>query len=285
MMGHDHARSGVPAACVAVLVARAFGEDLSVFMIALSIVLTCGAALLPDLDHPSATAAHTFGPITRGIAEVLNGFGEWLYYRTRSNADKPHIKDGHRTFSHTVVFALLAGVFVALACSLGGKWALLVTLFILASLALRGAAGHHGHGRRRHRLLPRLPRGPIGISFAAAALSAAAYFLMPTTVNGVFIGICVAVGCITHDLGDACTLYGDPLFWPLPIKGQRWYLVGTPRALRFRTGNGPEHVGERRFRVLLNIVTVILLVTLAPGSWTWLFEVGQRGWSTVVALV
>lgn len=274
-MGHDHARSGIPAACAAILIARVFGEHLSVFMILLGIILTMGAALVPDLDHPSATAARTFGPITHEIAEALNGFGEWLYYRTRSPLDKVEIRDGHRTVTHTLAFALVLGAGTGAICAVGGRWAVLVTLFILASLALRGAAGHH-HGRPQHRHQRIIPRSPIMISVVGAAISAAAYFFMPDTVNGTFIGVCVAVGCFTHDLGDACTLYGCPILFPIPIGRQRWRLIGTPKALRFRTGNGPENVGERRFRVLLNIATVLLLVTLVPDSWMWLVEMGQR---------
>lgn len=276
-MGHDHARSGIPAACAAILIATAYGVHLSVFMILLGIVLTMGAALVPDLDHPSATAAHTFGPITHGLAEMINRSGESIYYATRSARDKDEIRDGHRTITHTLAFALVTGAGVGAVCEFGGRWALLVTLFILASLALRGAAGHHAgsqHPRHRHQKI--LPRNPIMISIVAAAISAAAYFLMPGTVNGTFVGVCVAVGCLTHDLGDACTLYGCPILWPIPIAGQRWYLIGTPHPLRFRTGNGPENIGERRFRVLLNIVTVLLLISLVPDSWVWLFDLGHR---------
>lgn len=276
MMGHDHARSGIPAACIAILVARAFGDDLSIWLILLGIMLTVGAALLPDLDHPSATAAHTFGPVTRGLAETINRVGDWTYYATRSARDKDKIKDGHRTITHTLAFALALGAAVVGVCALGGRWAVLVTLFILASLALRGAAGHHSNGHPRHRHQRILPRNPLVITLVAAAISAAAYFLMPGTINPAFVGTCVAVGCLTHDLGDACTLYGCPILWPIPIAGQRWYLIGTPHFLRFRTGNGPENVGERRFRVLLNIVTGLLLVTLIPGSWVWLFDMGDR---------
>lgn len=275
-MGHDHARSGIPAACAAILIARGYGDNLTVPMIVLGIILTMGAALVPDLDHPSATAAHTFGPITRGIAEGVNHFGEWFYYTTKSARDKEEIRDGHRTASHTLLFALAAGAATGAICQAGGRWALLSVLFILASLAIRGAAGHHSRDHDRHRHQRLIPQHPLGISALAAAIAGAAYFFMPATVNGTFIGICVAVGCLTHDLGDACTLYGCPILFPIPIAGQRWYLIGTPRPLRFRTGNDEENVGERRFRILLNVVTVLLLISLVPDSWGWLFDLGQR---------
>ena len=36
-------------------------------------IICSGAAMLPDLDHPSATIAQTFGPITWGRARPSRG--------------------------------------------------------------------------------------------------------------------------------------------------------------------------------------------------------------------
>ena len=36
-------------------------------------IVCAGAAMLPDLDHPSATIAQTFGPITWGLSKAVAG--------------------------------------------------------------------------------------------------------------------------------------------------------------------------------------------------------------------
>src|SRR5690606_41412688 len=44
----------------------------------------------------------------------------------------------------------------------------------------------------------------------------------------------VAVGVVVGAAGDALTVAGVPLAWPLRVRGARWRMVGAP--LRFRTG-------------------------------------------------
>jgi len=55
-----------------------------------------------------------------------------------------------------------------------------------------------------------------------------------------WLGLPAGLGCLVHCLGDAATHAGVPLAWPIPIAGQRWYRIGTPRALRFATGGTVE---------------------------------------------
>lgn len=229
-------------------------------------VLTAGAALLPDLDHPSATAAHTFGPITRILAAALDTAGYAIWKATATPLDKPP-RDGHRTVTHTTVFAALTGTGFG-AVGLTGRWGMLAMLFVLASLAVRGITARgprEGNGTRaRHRF----HANAISVSIYAAAITAAAYFVVPQ-VDPLLLGECVALGCWVHCLGDSMTLYGCPWLWPIPLAGQRWYLIGTPQSLRFRTGT-PEHDGEDRVRVIMNVGIVALLITLVPHSWHWI---------------
>lgn len=55
-----------------------------------------------------------------------------------------------------------------------------------------------------------------------------------------WLGAPVAVGCLTHILGDCLTISGCPLLWPLPIRGDRWRMVGIWKPMRFRTGKWVE---------------------------------------------
>lgn len=57
----------------------------------------------------------------------------------------------------------------------------------------------------------------------------------------------IALGCVTHIVGDALTLSGVSGFlWPIPIAGETFYEVRTPRWMRFRTGVSPRSCSSPR---------------------------------------
>lgn len=230
-------------------------------------LLTAGAALLPDLDHPSATAARTFGPVTKGLAQGVNDFGLWTWKHTATRYDR-RPRDGHRTVTHTTPFALaLGGLFGTI--GVFGAWAMLAILFILASLAVRGLAARGSHEihvnrKRRKRFHP----NALNVSALGTALAGLAYLLAPPD-NAVLVGACVALGCWVHCLGDSLTLDGCPWLWPLKIKGRRWYPIGTPRAMRFRTGTD-EFDGEDRVRITMHCLIPLALIGLYPGAYAWI---------------
>lgn len=77
---------------------------------------------------------------------------------------------------------------------------------------------------------------------------------------GLLVGAGLALGCAVHCLGDALTVRGCPLLWPIPILGETWYELRPPRVLRFRTGGPVEQL------VVVPGLTV-LAVLLIPGVW------------------
>lgn len=249
MMAREHSESGIVMGLAA---ADITGAPLPLALVLT--VLTAGAALLPDIDHPSATAARAFGPISRFAAAGIDVAGLALWHATASPADLlDPPRDGHRTATHTVAFAALAGALFA-GLALLGRWPTLIGLFVLFCLAVRGLT---------HR-----KAGAIHVSLLGAALTAAAYFAVPG-VDPLLIGECVALGCWTHCLGDSLTLYGCPWLWPIPLAGRRWYLIGTPRWMRFRTGT-QETDGEDWLRRLMHVAVIALAIGLLPGAYPWL---------------
>ena len=64
-------------------------------------------------------------------------------------------------------------------------------------------------------------------------------------------------------VGDAVTESGAPLLWPLPLRGRRWYPVGSPRALRFRTGGRVEAL---LVAPALTVATFVLAFLVVPGA-------------------
>lgn len=228
MMGPGHAFSGMAAGLGAALLANTLGTPVSPAAAFTAAGLCAGAALLPDLDHPSATVSRSLGPLTELLAHGLNAISGGVYRATRSRRDDDR-DGGHRGLTHTWVFAAGVGGALTGAVALWGKPVVLGALFFLLSLALRGLAKDWARGQ-----------GWIGVSLAAGLLTWLTAGALPEADAGAWLGAVVALGCLVHCWGDSLTLSGCPWLWPVPIAGQRWYPIGTPSALRFRAGGAAE---------------------------------------------
>lgn len=231
MLGRDHALSGAVAFTAAAPLLHATG----IIPMAAGAALTAGAALLPDLDHPSSTAARSLGFLTRTFA--------WTLAR---------VSGGHRHGTHSLlgIAAFTAAVTVtarwslrhSLSCaadpfaSPASQWfgmmnawcypvpswqqlpAALITVLLLAS-ALRALriAGHHG-------------------DLLAIGCAAALTWLEPAALMQA-LPVATVIGCAVHIAGDALTDEGCPLLYPL----SRREIHLLPKGLRFTTGKFAEH--------------------------------------------
>lgn len=87
----------------------------------------------------------------------------------------------------------------------------------------------------------------------------------------------IALGCVTHIVGDALTLSGVSGFlWPIPIAGETFYEVRTPRWMRFRTGGVAE-------KLLIAPALLVAAILLAPGVWRVAAPVMADVWGAVTA--
>jgi membrane-bound metal-dependent hydrolase YbcI (DUF457 family) len=180
---------------------------------------------------------------------MLRAGSRWLYARTRGPRDERH-RGEHRHGTHTLAFAVLAGTVTWAGTALAGTAGVLVVLALGTALAV-DALGDW--------LLPVvLVAGTVwwGTAGGDAAVSLAG-------VSGT-VGVAVGLGCFVHCLGDALTLSGCPFLWPLMIRGETWFEIRPPRALRFRTGGSVEQVAL----VPLFVASGVLLV---PGVWSTLW--------------
>lgn len=182
MEGKTHALSGaVTYAALAPLL------HATPVQVAVGAVCTAGAALLPDLDHPKASATRALGPVTMGVGWVV---------RTLSG--------GHRHGSHSLVGI---GVFAAAGwlCSLG-DYASMAALWVLASLAVRAFRS----------------RDPIAERVIVAVVTAAgAWWLVSHyDLHAWFLPLSAALGAAAHLLGDAMTEQGIRPLWPV----SRWHM-------------------------------------------------------------
>lgn len=188
MLGYSHATSGALGwLATAPAVSHLIGKPMGAKELAVGAVACAGAALLPDIDHPQATIAYTFGPITKIISKIVN-----------------HLAGGHRQATHSLFFALGFGGLLQLA-TLGGNKASIITMFFLATFAFRGLG----------LVAPFMPSAwkNFTVILQAAVLTWAMVKWMPGTWW--WLGLAGAMGCIIHLIGDSLTPEGVPWLWPV----------------------------------------------------------------------
>jgi membrane-bound metal-dependent hydrolase YbcI (DUF457 family) len=185
MLARTHVLSG---ACAWAGLAPTLGVGSPLELLA-GVLAGGGAALLPDLDHPSGTAAKTWGPITRILGRRIG--------RTCG---------GHRAGTHTVLAAVLAAVGVYAAMSAGGgyRWAALPLVALMVGLCLV-AWEDLIPGRKWERLWPANLAASLGIAGA----------LLLTGLADRWLPVAVGVGWLAHVVGDAMTVGGVRPWMPL----------------------------------------------------------------------
>lgn len=167
-------------------------------------LLTAGAALLPDADHPSGTISHVLGPVSHHLCRFIS----WA-------------SGGHRHGTHSLLF-----VVAAVAATWAGEHYLgrpftLGLVFFLLALAVRSL-----------HLCP--PGKSVRTYGTVIVLATAGTFAVDHWIvdRPVWLPICVGLGCLAHLLGDCLTDRGCRLLWPFPLR--------TRVPLIERTGNRVE---------------------------------------------
>ncbi|EFL12376.1 metal-dependent hydrolase [Streptomyces sp. AA4] len=217
MMGRTHALTGW---CAGLALAPAVGVG-SVHQAVVFAATTAGFALLPDLDHPSASATRLFGWLTGALSWLLRRVSAAVYALTKGPRDEK-VTGTHRHLSHTLLFAVALGAATSAGCTAGGAWAVLGVLLFGLLLAV-GALGDW-------LLLPY--GGAVAWWYFTAPDDRVAQL---ADISG-WLGVAVAAGCFVHCLGDSLTESGCPFLFPLPIGGGR---PGTSSARRSRCGCTP----------------------------------------------
>lgn len=201
MMGRSHALSGaLSGAALSITVLHASRPD-----VAAAAILTAGAAVLPDLDHRDATVARTFGFITEEFA--------WLIGK---------LSGGHRHLTHSLAGCGMFTALVAIAWHHQHDWpgriglGLAVTLILASALRALKLGGH----------------------WADAMALTAAVAMCWHGFGLALVTPAVAVGCVTHLIGDGITDEGVPLFAPL----SKAHVHLLPEPLAFTAGTRPERL-------------------------------------------
>ena len=238
MLGRDHALSGA-------LAFAALGPSLHVTgsHLVAGVIITAGAGVLPDIDHPDSTISREFGFLSEAFA--------WLVDR---------LSGGHRHGTHSLlgitvfsIGALAAGSYqesAHLSRHAAFSWrlvpaALLLALLYSAALRALHIGGHHGD--------------LLGIG-AAVITCYTRWDLTPVALGHwhvPLLALGVALGCAAHIAGDELTHGGCPIFWP--VSGHEFHLV--PRPLQITTAK----IGENWVVFPLLVLALFVAVWHATG--------------------
>jgi membrane-bound metal-dependent hydrolase YbcI (DUF457 family) len=239
MLGRDHALSGAFAFAALSPTLHVTGTHLVA-----GVLLTAGAGVLPDIDHPDSSIARSFGFLTQTFA--------WVVAR---------ISGGHRHGTHSLagilvfaIGALAAGNYQLAGTRIGThaafSWHMLpagLYLALLYSAALRALhiGGHHGD--------------LLGIG--GAVLTCYTGFDLFRISAGQWhvpvLAFATALGCAAHIAGDELTHGGCPVFWP--FSEREFHLL--PRPLQFTTAK----IGETWIIFPLLTGALVLAVWHATG--------------------
>lgn len=253
MMGPSHALSGAAAWLAGSWALDHFaGYGQSPLAVAVGATVCAGGALLPDLDlsgkvtrnQGGATVARTFGVFSLFVAEVIEKISLGVYTATKLSKD-PRRNNGHRTFTHTLPFAGLVGWGTTAACAHWGKWAVVIIVFFMAGLALRGLFDEWAE--RAGWVIVTLTSGVIAW-FTAGNL--------PGDRGYPMLGFAVGIGCFVHLLGDMITKNGVPILWPIPLGRRMWRMIGVPNGMAVRVG------GKTETLVLRTIFTAVAVLSV-----------------------
>jgi LexA-binding, inner membrane-associated putative hydrolase len=238
-MGPAHSLSGAAAWLGVGAAAAAEGHPMPWPVLLVGALICAGAALAPDLDHKAATISRAFGPLSQGVCEIVDKLSHAVYKATRKPGD-PRRSGGHRTLTHTWLWAVLTGAGASALAVGGGRWGVLVILFAHLVLAIEGLLWRAARGSSSDIL--------VWLLAAAGAWILAGVLDEPGRGSGwlapgqpyLWLGLPIVLGALVHDIGDALTVSGCPILWPIPVGRRRWYPVGTPKGLRFRAGSRVE---------------------------------------------
>lgn len=255
MLGVSHATSGAALGlAVAGYAPQVLGIEPAAGTVVTFAAVCAGAALLPDLDHPSSTATKHFTAASFLASIVVRPQSGLVYRLTRARRDTG--KGTHRGLTHTVVGAALLGLTINLASARWGPPVLIGTLFVCLALAIKG--------------LDAIVPGPPSLVIAAGLTFAVEQYVPGGTAGTAgWLGTAVTLGMIVHSVGDAITESAAPLLWRLPIRHRRWYPVGSPRPMRFRTGGRVE---AWLVAPALTVATFVLAMLVVPGVAPALFS-------------
>jgi membrane-bound metal-dependent hydrolase YbcI (DUF457 family) len=202
MMGNTHSLSAAAVFLATAFPVSHYVHHLTPLTAAVGTIVAAGAGLLPDLDHPQASPARAFGPISQTAARIIC-----------------HLSGGHRHATHSILGLSVCGILTFAAYL--NVWALTTVIWLCMGLGVRAL----------WRRPPNRPNGKLdwrdiaGLVHAAVAFYIA-YRLTHAGIDLSIVPVAVFLGYLVHLLGDAATESGVNWWWP-DRRRYRWASVDT----------------------------------------------------------
>ena len=202
MMGYSHAVSGaVAASAIYAFAPETLGGTASAM--AISSCLIIGGALLPDADHPNASAAKSFPPLSNLVVAGVS-----------------RVSGGHRGYTHTLLGVGIFAFLTYFAC----LWQVDIYGRSVLPLAILIVAFCTGLGLSVLKIVPKGTGYLLGI--------AAGYLTYISAIPAITIASFLGLGCLVHLAGDVITTEGLKLFKPLTDFKVRIPILGNAGSAR-----------------------------------------------------
>ncbi len=103
MMGPAHSLSGAAAWLGVGAAAAATGHTMPWPVLLVGALICAGAALAPDLDHKAATISRAFGPVSRGLCEIVDKLSYAVYKATKKAGRPASLRRAPHSDAHLAV--------------------------------------------------------------------------------------------------------------------------------------------------------------------------------------
>lgn len=229
-MGNTHSLSSAGVFLAAAFPISHYVHHLGPLPTAIGTVVAAGAGLLPDLDHPQATPARAFGPLSQAAARIVC-----------------RVSGGHRHATHS-----LLGLAIATAGAVAASFSIIavtITVWLCAGLGVRAL-----WRRPKNRPNGRLDYGDVAGLVHAGGLFFVAWRVTHSSIDLWVVPVAVSVGYLVHLLGDAATESGVNWLWP-DRRRFRWASVDTGKGV------------ERWVVVPALYVGIAAVVVFTHGTW------------------
>jgi membrane-bound metal-dependent hydrolase YbcI (DUF457 family) len=229
-LGQTHALSSAAAFLAASFPVSHYVHHLTPLTAAIGTIVAAGAGLLPDLDHPQASPARAFGPISQAASHVVN-----------------KLSGGHRHATHSLLGLTICGALAAAAYL--NVWTLAATIWLCMGLGVR-ALWHRPKNRPNGRLDYRDVAGLVHAAVAAYI----AYRLTHAGLDLSVVPFAVVLGYAVHLIGDSATESG--VNW--------WY----PDRKRYRFASVDTGKGVERWVVVPALYAgIAAVIVITHGTW------------------
>lgn len=259
-MGPTHAVSAIAFYLLLALFFKDFlislGISNSLPILVVSSIVIAGAALIPDLDNTTSTAMSVLGIFGKLVSNVMRAIAEIVYSLTKSKYDDSN-SNPHRGFWHTILAGIILGIIIKLSLNLEMNLPIkiftieklndlfaFVWVFFTIQLAM-SALFNSFVKKSKNSILGKLSLSLLGIIISSVLI----YFNNDYS----WIPISISLGYIFHIIGDAMTVKGVPLLFPIPFKGKRWF---NHRIMKIHAGSSLEKMFI--FPLFVTIIIVCL---------------------------